>query len=173
MRFSAAISSTCLAACIAVNAQAQPGVLKLFDKGAIDNWAQCSWEQMPVTAEALVSLGGSSTGIPKSDDIPFASREENLNARLNSVCGYLLSPSDLNAIGFGPPQAKKRALKEKRPETPGTEDKKISLFICAHKLSGRYVMTERGLPKPKPKRELSGASVDCFKLESDGSLSRA
>ena len=173
MRLAAIIISAVIAVGISVSAQAQPAVLKLFDKDAINNWAQCGWEQMPATTEALVNLSGSLTGIPKSEDIPFAGREENLTARLNFVCGHLLSSSDLNSVGFGVPQAKKRALKENRPEAPGTEDKKIALFVCAHKLSGRYVMTERSLPKPKPKKELAGASVDCFKLESDGSLSRA
>ena len=148
-------------------------VIKLFDKDGIDKWASCSWNKMPVTAQNLIDHQSYERKIEDLRKIPFSSPDENLNARLNAVCGKFMAPSDRNSVSFGVQRAKKIALNENRPEQPGTNDQKIKLYVCAHKILGRYAITERNLEKPKAKRKLAGSITDCFKIESDGSLSDA
>ena len=148
-------------------------VIKLFDREMIDKWAQCSWTKLPVTAQNLVDLSSGAKRVASGPTIPFADPERNLLTRLNVACGSLLRPEDRDSISFGTIRAKKLAIAERRPAQPGLKDEKTNVFVCTHSASGRIAFTELELPKPKPKRQMSGTIVNCYRIESDGSLSNA
>ncbi|APG62592.1 hypothetical protein LPB140_07130 [Sphingorhabdus lutea] len=148
-------------------------VIKFFDAEKIQLWAQCSWEKMPVTSPNLFDIHFNSKKVEDLREIPFASPIENLNTRLNAVCGELLDDRDRNSPTHNVQSAKIFALKKFRPEQPKQKDQKIQSYICAHKISGQYVITERDLKKPKPQDAIPFAKAYCFKIEADGSLTDA
>lgn len=148
-------------------------LVKFYDAEAIKKWAICSWSKAPVTTQNYMNHISNMNRVEDTRKIPFASPEENFNARLNSVCGELITRREKNAIGFGIKKVKQRILLENKPDQPGLKDQKIKTYICSLKLAGKYVYTEMELDKPTENVQSPDGSFECYKVEADGSLTDA
>ena len=148
-------------------------VIRQFDPEAIGQWASCAWTKMPVTSQHLVDYTSGKAAGPDNRGIPFASAEELLNYRLNKACGEFLPADHHNSIRPVVKRAKLRILGEARPESVALKDGAVTVYLCAHAISGRYVVTEFELDMPRPKRRIPDAKVECFSIEPDGSLKDA
>ena len=151
---------------------ARTAVIPMYDASGIRAWADCAWEKLPVSSSNLVDYQSSELEAPDNDGIPFASGEEALNYRINSVCASLLSPRDRNAISPMVKRAKQRILNEARPTEMAVEEADVKSYVCAMKVDDRYVRTEFDLQTPTPRR-LPPSQSTCFSIQSDGSLLNA
>ena len=148
-------------------------MIRNYDAESISAWAKCAWERMPVSAQNLVDYQANVRPTPDNKYIPFASAVEVLNWRLNKVCGELLLADHRNSIRPLVKSAKRRILREKRPEPVEGIDQQVDVYLCAQSLSGKYLLTERELERPRPNKYIPNAKVECYSVEPDGSLKNA